>query len=115
MAFRDFRRGRLALRIYLVGLAQLAVIAAGFVALLEMNRRDGKGPHEGEIRFLDRTVELALADPHLLRHVLNSARDDLQATVTVFAPACSVIITNASSEIPPCIPKVPGKILKLRE
>lgn len=115
MAFRDFRRGRLALRIYLVGLAQLAVIAAGFVALLEMNRRDGKGPHEGEIRFLDRTVELALADPHLLRHVLDSARDDLHATVTVFDPNGEVVITNASAGVPACNPMVPGKLPKLGE
>lgn len=44
MATRDLLRARLALRIYVVGLAQIAVVVAGFIAVIELNRRTGQNP-----------------------------------------------------------------------
>ena len=44
MSIQDILRSRLALRIYLVGLAQFAVVAAGFVAILIAYRPVGPGP-----------------------------------------------------------------------
>lgn len=102
MALRDLLRGRLALRIYLVGLAQFALVAAGFVAILEISKPK-IFPHEHEIRFFNELLARALGDPEELRSLLDLAHQELGATVTVFDPNGAIAATNAPGEIPACM------------
>ena len=47
---------RLALRVYLVGLVQTGVIAAGFVTLMEASRPRGLGPVQDHARYVAATI-----------------------------------------------------------
>ncbi|MDI1451601.1 HAMP domain-containing sensor histidine kinase [Polyangium sp. 6x1] len=108
MAFRDLLRTRLALRIYLVGLAQFAVVAAGFLALLEMNRPKGF-PHEHQVRFLHEVIAREIEDRREVQSVLELAQTEMRATVTVLDPDGAVFATNAPPGAPRCMPFRPGK------
>ncbi|WP_437522298.1 HAMP domain-containing sensor histidine kinase [Sorangium sp. So ce726] len=107
MGLRDLLRARLALRIYLVGLAQFAVVAAGFIAILVINRPKPGGPREDQIRFVTHLVARSLGEPRALQDVLESAQSELHATVTVLDPDGAVVATNAPSGVPVCSPITP--------
>jgi len=110
MALRDVVRSRLALRIYLVGLAQFAVVAAGFFAVLVLELpRDHHGPHDGVDHFVANLVGKNLADRPALEQLLEDARVDLRATVTLVDPEGAVYMTNAPSTPPACVPPAPGR------
>ncbi|UQA63158.1 sensor histidine kinase [Polyangium aurulentum] len=109
MAIRDLLRARLALRIYLVGLAQFAVVALGMFAVFEMARRSGKGPHEHQVRFMTSMVVRSLDDPRALEDVLASVRDELNVTVTVVDPDGAVLATNDPAGPPRCPAMGPGR------
>lgn len=111
MALRNLMRGRLALRIYLVGLAQIALVAAGFVAILELNLPKGF-PHEQGVQFVNQLIARTLGDPGELRAVLDIAHRELGATISVFDPSGAVLSTNAPSGPPPCVPITLGKLRK---
>lgn len=104
MALRDILRARLALRIYVVGLAQFVVIACGFVALIETGIRKEVSPHEAEMRFVNKVAELALTQPGMLPQVLESVRVDLHSTMTIYDTEGTVVATNATTGIPACSP-----------
>lgn len=109
MALRNILRARLALRIYIVGLAQFVVIALGFVAIIESSRGKDTGPHEAEARFISKIAELALEEPHMLPRMLESARVDLHSTTTIFNPDGAVVATNALNGVPACSPIASGE------
>ena len=83
MAVGDILRSRLALRIYLVGLAQMAVVAVGFFTFLHIDRPTGGGPHFGQSRFVAAALERVVHDPAALNRELVRIRDDLRVSVTV--------------------------------
>jgi len=89
-------RGRLAIRIYLVGLAQMVVVAAGFFFLLHANRPPGFGPPLGEIRHVARHVAEHLDDPNALRLELRHAEDDFHTPVALVDPRGNVVATSAA-------------------
>ena len=109
MGLRDVLRARLAMRIYLVGLAQFMVVVVGFGVIIATNRSDDGGPHEAEIRFVAQTIESALTSQDLLPAILKHARDELRATVTVFDPNGQTVATNALHGIPHCKPLAIGE------
>ncbi|MDC3960283.1 sensor histidine kinase [Polyangium jinanense] len=113
MALRDVLRTRLALRIYLVGLAQFAVVAAGFIAILELNRPKGF-PHEHQVRFFHAMITREMDNPRELQGVLDLMQTELHATVTVMDPDGAVFATNAPGAPPRCMPPRPGKFLEDR-
>jgi len=102
LGLRDVLRARLALRIYLVGLAQFVVIVAGFGVIIETSRNKDGGPHEAELRFLRSMTEIAAGNPQVLPSVLESARNDLRATITIYDAHGAVMATNALNGIPNC-------------
>lgn len=102
MGLRDVLRARLALRIYLVGLAQIVVIVLGFVAIIELTRGTDAGPHEAEVRFMRSMAEMAVQHPQVLPSLLEHAQQDLHATVTIYDPEERVVATNAKNGIPVC-------------
>jgi two-component system, OmpR family, sensor kinase len=102
MALRDRIGARLSLRIYLVGLAQIAVIAAGFHAIITSNRPDGPGPREGHARYIAADVARALGDPRALDQEIARARSDLHAVVTVVDPDGAVVASTAGPGSPRC-------------
>lgn len=108
MALRDLFRSRLALRIYLVGLAQIAVIAVGFFVLVRLNRPVGEGPREELARFLSGEVARDLDDPRALGLVLARAQADLRAMLTVVDPDGNVVATTAPPGAPRCAPGEPN-------
>ncbi|MDI3284491.1 HAMP domain-containing sensor histidine kinase [Polyangium sp. 15x6] len=112
MALRDVLRTRLALRIYLVGLAQFAVVAAGFIALLEINRPKGF-PHEHQVRFFHEMITREIDRPRELQGVLDLMQRELHASVTVVDPDGAVFATNAPGA-PRCMPLRPWKLLEDR-
>jgi hypothetical protein len=107
MAIRDLLRGRLALRIYLVGLAQIAVVVAGFIAVMELNRRTGQSPGRQQLRFIASVIARSIDDPHdprALEGVLASAREELSATITVIDPDGVVRASGAPAGALRCAP-----------
>jgi two-component system, OmpR family, sensor kinase len=104
VALRDLLRSRLALRIYLVGLAQMAVVAIGFFALWAIDRPPGGGPLPGQARLVARALTPLVADPRALEGELSRVRDDLRASVTVFDPDGNVVATT-----PPRLGPGPGR------
>ncbi|WP_437330372.1 HAMP domain-containing sensor histidine kinase [Sorangium sp. So ce381] len=113
MAIRDLLRGRLALRIYLVGLAQIAVVVAGFIAVMELNRRTGQSPGRQQLRFIASVIARSIDDPHdphdphdprALEGVLASAREELGATITVIDPDGAVRASGAPAGALRCAP-----------
>jgi signal transduction histidine kinase len=83
MSLRDLLRSRLALRIYLVGLAQMAVVAIGFFTIMQIDRPTGGGPHFGQSRFVAAALERVLDDRRALDRELIRIRDDLRVSVTI--------------------------------
>ncbi|WP_437593894.1 HAMP domain-containing sensor histidine kinase [Sorangium sp. So ce1000] len=104
MAIRDLLRGRLALRIYLVGLAQIAVVVAGFIAVMELNRRTGQSPGRQQLRFIASVIARSIDDPRALEGVLASAREELSATITVIDPDGAVRASGAPAGALRCAP-----------
>lgn len=102
MRLRDVLRSRLALRIYLVGLAQFVVITLGFATSIEISPLKDGGPHEAEAKFVSKIMEIALAQPDLLPRILESASVDLHSTMTIFDADGKVVATNATNGIPAC-------------
>lgn len=105
MRLSNFLRSRLALRIYLVGIAQFVMFALGFGAILTLNGSKNGGPHEAEIRFVTRVCEIAIAHPEILPGVLETAQTDLHATITIFDPDGKVLTSNSNKDlVPQCSP-----------
>ena len=98
MAIRDLLRARLALRIYVVGLAQMAVVAAGFFILIRANRPPGIGPMEAEIRHIVRHVNDSIADPDALQRELRALEADLRMTVVVVDASGEVIASSGGGD-----------------
>lgn len=102
MAPRELFRSRLGFRIYLVGLAQFAVVAAGFYAIVAANRSTVVGPHAGQNRFLAGTISRVLGDPSALTQELERVRDELRVAVTVIDPDGAVLSSTAPPGTPRC-------------
>jgi two-component system, OmpR family, sensor kinase len=109
LGLRDVLRARLAMRIYFVGLAQFIVVVVGFGVIIATNIDDDGGPHEAEVRFVARMVESAIAHPNLLPTILEQARDELRATITIFDPDGQTVATNALHGVPHCKPLATGE------
>ncbi|AUX38754.1 sensor histidine kinase [Sorangium cellulosum] len=112
MVIRDLLRARLALRIYLVGLAQVAVVAAGFIAVIDLNRRTGQDPGSSQVRFATSVIARSLDDPRALERVLASARDELHTTVTVLDPDGAVLASSAPAGVSRCSTARPASTWK---
>lgn len=109
MRLINFLRARLALRIYLVGIAQFVMFALGFGAIVSLNISKTSNPHEAEIRFVTRVCEIAVNHPEILPDVLETANKDLHATITIFDPDGRVLTSNSNQDsIPQCVPMAPG-------
>ncbi len=102
MALRDLFRSRLALRIYLVGLAQFAVVAAGFFAILAANRPTFINQHELQSHFIAGSITPLLGDPPALGRELLRAKEELHLAITVIDPDGAIIATTAPPDAPRC-------------
>jgi len=99
LGLRNFVRTRLALRIYLVGIAQFVMFALGFAAIVELTHTKMGGPHDAEISFVTRVSEIAVTHPKILPEVLESARRDLNATITIFDPDGAILGSNSKNKV----------------
>jgi signal transduction histidine kinase len=103
VALRDLFRTRLALRIYLVGLAQFAVVAAGFFAILAANRPTFINQHELQSHFIAGSITPLLGDTPALQRELSRAQDELHLTITVIDPDGAVLASTAPPDAPRCL------------
>ncbi len=94
---------RLTLRIYLVGLAQIAVIFAGFVYVDALSRQ--RPPHElyDEERSIERAVEDGMADLERFERQLLAIRDDSGLQVKLFDTRGALLLTTVPDDAPDCI------------
>ncbi len=101
--FDRLKRSPLALRIYLVGVAQIAVVLFGFVTLSELNRPPP--PHElhAEERALAEAVEAELADAASVERTLMAAREPSGLEATVVDPNGSVVASTVPDDAPQCV------------
>lgn len=99
---------RLALRFYLVGLAQIGVIAAGFVAVIIATKPDFIGPMDGRAFVAARMLAPALADPAALEVELHVIGEHLGADATVIDPEGAIVASNAE-RAPRCADLPPGE------
>jgi signal transduction histidine kinase len=83
---RSLLGSRLAVTIYLVGLAQVAVVAAGFFALLWLERAPGEERREERLRYLALALEHVAGDPDAMRSELARAREEFRIPARVFDP-----------------------------
>jgi len=105
-ATRSKRRiPRLALRIYLVGLAQFAAVALGLF-IVQSTGSPPRRPHDDQLRFVARHVEARLAEPDDLDAELLAASADMRSTFVVVDPSGTV----RASEPPDATPCKPGVI-----
>ena len=95
-------RSRLALRIYLVGLAQFAVVAAGFAAIIVTYRPAEPSPMADHFRLVARHIERSLGDARALDEELARVHDYLRATVTVIDATGAVVVSNTPPTAPRC-------------
>jgi two-component system, OmpR family, sensor kinase len=85
-SLRALLGSRLAVTIYLVGLAQVAVVAAGFFALLWLERAPFEERREERLRYLALALEHVAGDPDAMRSELARAREDFRIPARVFDP-----------------------------
>lgn len=102
-------RSRLAITIYLVGLAQFAVVAGGFFALHAANRRESPGPFRDHARFIAGGVEPLLGRRDALDAELARVQRELRANVTVLDPDGTVLASTAPPDAPRCARSQAGK------
>lgn len=107
MRLRDLFAPRLALRFYLVGLAQMVVVAAGFIAIAYASRPPVRGPIEERARQAAGEVQGDLGDPAALASRL-AALQRAGATFTVVAPDGSVVASGMPGA-PRCTDRPPGR------
>jgi two-component system, OmpR family, sensor kinase len=101
-------RAPVAVRIYLVGLAQMAVVAVGFGALLELNRPAGIGPFGAQARYVAGNITRSLGDTSGLFTEVQRAHEQLQATITVIDPDGAIAATSAPPGAPRCFRQEAG-------
>lgn len=98
MALGDLFRSRLALRIYLVGLAQMLVVAVGFFLMLHAFRPRGNGVLGGELHHVARHVDAVLGDRRALERELDDAERDFHAPFAVVDRAGTVVARSPGAE-----------------
>jgi two-component system, OmpR family, sensor kinase len=93
---------RLALRFALVGLAQMATIAAGFWVILEANRPQPRGPLDEEARFVAARIEPELRSPDRLAlpAALHRARDE--HTILTVTDETGATVASTDETAPRC-------------
>jgi signal transduction histidine kinase len=99
---RDHLRSRLALRIYLVGLAQIAAVAVGFHLIIEAHRPPGPGPRGPEMRYVADHVQRVLDDRDALETELRQIETDFRAPVSVVDPDGNITATTALRDVDTC-------------
>ncbi len=102
---RELLRSPLALKIYLVGLAQIAVVAFGFHGIMVANGPPGPGggpPLEGWSRVVARDVERVAGDRAALGRELARIHEDVGATVTVRDSGGAVVASSDPGRAPTC-------------
>lgn len=93
MKLRGVLPPRLALRIALVGIAQMVVIAIGFWAILEATRPSPRGPIETSARDLATAIEPSLGDPKNVPERLRELAGE-RTSVTIVDPSGSVVAST---------------------
>lgn len=96
------RPSRLALRIWLVGLAQVAIVALGFWAILSAYRPTAPGPIWRRASAFTRKVEPLLVDRAALLHELDGIDERESATVMLLDPEGEVFAASAGNDTPRC-------------
>jgi signal transduction histidine kinase len=96
---RRLFKSSLALRIYLVGLAQFAVVALGFAVIV---RRPPEPPHEAHARFIAAEVEAVVDDRDALDALLHRVDRELRTFVTLRDASDAVVLSSAPSDHPRC-------------
>jgi signal transduction histidine kinase len=95
----DVARSRLAIRIYLVGLAQMAVVFLGFSMLSAILRPPGYSYGDREARYV--VGHITDEAPAVREAELRKARDVLRASITLYDGSGHVVATNVEPPLPP--------------
>ena len=93
---------RLAVRVYLVGLGQTAVIAAGFVAIMESTRPKGPGPGEAVATYLAEGLVQSAGDRGELEHEVERIRSRLRSVATIYDDAGRVVLSSDATRAVRC-------------
>ena len=93
MSWLDRMRGSLVFRIYLMGLAHMALVAFGFIAFAELTARDFAKQAAAEDAFAVALAPL-LTDPAAVQRELERALDGLESSMTVTGPPTAVLSTE---------------------
>ncbi|NUP04987.1 MAG: HAMP domain-containing histidine kinase [Polyangiaceae bacterium] len=98
MKVPNLLRSRLALRIYLTGLAQVAIVAAGFFAIVIMNRPPFRPPMHDTARVLaDQLIPIA-GDRASLARELAKVHDEQNADVMIVGPDGHDYVSSPDAE-----------------
>lgn len=94
-----FLRSRLAARIYLIGLAQVAVVFLGFTLLSSILRPPGYGYGQREAEYVVGGIA-RIQDPDARAAELEHARQVLRAAITLYNANGEVLKSNVSPPLP---------------
>jgi two-component system OmpR family sensor kinase len=97
---------RLAVRVYLVGLGQTAVIAAGFVAIMDSTRPKGPGPGEAVATYLAESLVQSAGNRAEIEHEVDRIGTRLRSVATIYDPEGKVVLSSDATravrcEVPP--------------
>ena len=101
-------RSRLALRIYLIGLAQTAVVVGGFFLLHRLMRPPRTPLVEQEAHFVSEEIVRKLDDPGALQRELARVHDLLHGSIAIYDESGVLLATNAPSVVAPWQGKAPS-------
>lgn len=93
---------RLAVRVYLIGLGQTAVIAAGFFGIMEASRAGGPGPGEVIANYLADGISDAASDQARLDKEIARIRGSLRSIASVYDEQGKVIVSSDPEHLVRC-------------
>jgi signal transduction histidine kinase len=99
-------RSHLAVRIYLIGLAQVAVVFLGFTLFSVILRPPGYGYGQREAEYVVGGIA-RIQDPAARSAELEHARNVLRAAITLYDANGEVVATNITPPLPPVFRDVP--------
>ena len=97
---RQFR-SRLALKIYLIGLLQTAVVVGGFFFLSRLLRPPRTPIVEQEARFVSEEIVHKLDDANALGRELARVREVLHGSIAIYGESGELLATNAPNGVAP--------------
>lgn len=96
-------RSRIAVRIYLIGLIQIAVVLVGFALISQLTRDPPPAQLQAEEERVLTMIGEQLGDAAALQRSIDAVRQDAGLELTIVDPAGEHVATSVPPGAPPCV------------